>query len=142
VIFATPDRGMKIRGPDISDAVVGGSIFVLFVDDDAAFADAAARSLEAVGMRTVLALGPTAALDAFDSSAVDVVVTDMKLPAGETHGLALARMIGNQRRRAPVILMTTYPELLEGEVALPGSMPCNPLELAELCREIKARLTQ
>jgi ActR/RegA family two-component response regulator len=36
---------------------VGGSVFVLFVDDDAAFADAAARSFESVGMRTVVALG-------------------------------------------------------------------------------------
>jgi CheY-like chemotaxis protein len=133
---------MKIRGPDISGAVVGGSIFVLFVDDDAAFADAAARSLEAVGMRTVVALGSMAALDAFDGSKIDVVVTDMKLPAGETHGLALARMIGSERVRAPVILMTMYPELLEGGGTLPGSVLCNPLELAELCREIKARLTQ
>src|SRR5271170_2631688 len=100
--------------PDISGAAVGGSIFVLFVDDDAAFADAAARSLEAVGMRTIVALGSMAGLDAFDSGTIDVVVTDMKLPAGETNGLALTRMIGNGRARAPVILMTTYPELLEG----------------------------
>jgi DNA-binding NtrC family response regulator len=121
---------------------VGGSIFVLFVADDAAFANAAARSLEAVGMRTMLALGSTAGLDAFDSGTIDVVVTDMKLPADETHGLALARMIGNGRARTPVILMTTYPEILEGQVALPGSVPCNPLEIAELCREIKARLAQ
>jgi len=84
----------------------------------------------------------SAGLDAFDSGTIDVVVTDMKLPAGETNGLALTRMIGNGRARAPVILMTTYPELLEGEVALPGSVLCNPLEIAELCREIKARLAQ
>ncbi len=93
-------------------------------------------------MRTFVAMGSTAALDAFDSTKVDVVVTDMKLPAAGTQGLALAQMIGNGRRRAPVILMTTYPELLDGEIALPGSVPCNPLELAELCREIKARMTQ
>jgi len=93
-------------------------------------------------MRTIVALGSMAGLDAFDSGTIDVVVTDMKLPAGETNGLALTRMIGNGRARAPVILMTTYPELLEGEVALPGSVLCNPLEIAELCREIKARLAQ
>jgi DNA-binding response OmpR family regulator len=119
---------------------VAGSIFVLFVDDDAAFADEAARSLEAVGMRTVVALGSGAALDAVDSAAVDVVVTDIKLPAGETQGLALARMIRNKGPRVPIIMMTTYPELFEGEVA--GSALCKPLELAELCRDIRARLAQ
>jgi len=93
-------------------------------------------------MRTMVALGSTADLDVVDSSTIDVVVTDMKLPAGKAHGLALARMIGNERVRVPVILMTTYPEVLDGEVALPGSVLCNPLELAELCREIKARLAQ
>ena len=59
---------------------MGGSIFVLLVDDDAAFADAAARSFESVGMRAVVALGPNGALDVFDD-AIDVVVTDIKLPA-------------------------------------------------------------
>jgi DNA-binding response OmpR family regulator len=52
---------------------MGGSIFVLFVDDDAAFADAVACSLESAGMRTIVALGSVAALDAFDSNAIDVV---------------------------------------------------------------------
>jgi DNA-binding response OmpR family regulator len=121
---------------------VAGSIFVLFVDDDAAFADEAARSLEAVGMRTVVALGSGAALDAVDSAAVDVVVTDIKLPAGETQGLALAQMIRNKGPRVPIIMMTTYPELFDGEVAVPGSALCKPLELAELCRDIRARLAQ
>lgn len=121
---------------------MGGSIFVLFVDDDAAFADAAARSLEAAGMRTVVALGSAAALDAVDSNTFDVVVTDIKLPAVETHGLALTRLIRNKRPRVPVILMTTYPDVFEDEVALPGAVLCKPVELAEICREIKARLAQ
>jgi CheY-like chemotaxis protein len=75
---------------------VGGSVFVLFVDDDAAFADAAACSFESVGMRTVVALGSMAAIDVFDSDAIDVLITDIKLPAREPHGLALARMIKNK----------------------------------------------
>ena len=76
---------------------MGGSVFVLFVDDDAAFADAAARSFESVGMRTVVALGSMPALDVFDNHDIDVVVTDVKLPAGEHQGSALARMIRNRR---------------------------------------------
>src|SRR5450631_2398023 len=122
-------------------AVVGRPVFVLFVDGDVAFADEAARSLETVGMRTVVALGSLAALDAFDANAIDVVVTDIKLPAREDHALALARMINKRRPRVPFILMTTYPKLPEGDIARPGGVLCNPLELAELCREIAARQT-
>jgi ActR/RegA family two-component response regulator len=120
---------------------VGGSVVILFVDDDAAFAEEAARSLETVGMRTVVALGSLAALDAFDANAIDAVVTDIKLPAGKDNGLALVRMIRNKKPRAPIILITTYPERLRGEV-VPGVVLCNPLEIAELCREIRARQTQ
>jgi DNA-binding response OmpR family regulator len=117
---------------------MGGSIFILLVDDDAAFADAAARSFESVGMRTVVALGSMAAIDVFDD-AIDVVVTD--LPVGEPHGFALARMINNNRPHVPIILMTAHPELLK-EAGLPGAALCRPLEIAELCRAIRVRQTQ
>jgi ActR/RegA family two-component response regulator len=81
------------HSPIFRGAVVGGSVFVLFVDDDVAFADEAARSLETVGMRTVVALGSLAALDAFDANAIDVVVTDIKLPAREDHALVSVRRL-------------------------------------------------
>jgi CheY-like chemotaxis protein len=121
---------------------MGGLIFVLFVDDDAAFADAAASDLKSAGMRTVVALDSMAALTAFESSAFDVVITDIKLLEGGPCGLALARMIRNKKPHLPTILMTAYPEPLEGEVALPGAVLCKPFELAEFCREIRARLAQ
>jgi two-component system OmpR family response regulator len=134
---------MRIRGQHSpSGCAVGGSIFILVVDDDAAFADAAARSFESVGMRTVLALGSTAAIDGFDSNAIDVVVTDIKLPDGEPRGSVLARMIKNKKPHVPIILMTAHPELLKQEVALPDAVLCKPLEIAELCRAIKVRLAQ
>jgi CheY-like chemotaxis protein len=109
---------------------VGGSIFILVVDDDAAFADAAARSFESVGMRTVVALGATAAIDGFDSNAIDVVVTDIKPPEGEPRGSVLARMIKNKRPHVPIILMTAHPELLKKDVPPPGATLCKPLEVA------------
>jgi len=134
------DTGLAF--PDTAGCIVGGSIFVLLVDNDAAFADAAARSFESVGMRTVVALDSMAAIDCFDSNAIDVVVTDIKLPEGEPHGLALARMIKNKKPHVPIVLMTAYPELLKKEVALPGAALCKPLEIAELCRAIKVRMAQ
>jgi DNA-binding response OmpR family regulator len=120
---------------------MGGSIFVLMVDDDAAFADAAARSFESVGMRAVVALGPSGALDVFDD-AIDVVVTDIKLPAGEPYGFALTHMIRNKRPGASMILMTAHRELLKREVGPPGGKLYKPLEIAEFCRSIRLLLTQ
>jgi DNA-binding NtrC family response regulator len=121
---------------------VSGSFFILFVDDDAAFADAAARSFESVGMRAVLALGPMAAFDAFDGDEIDVVVTDIKLRAREPQSSALARMIRNRRPQVPIILMSAHPELLGKDVISPGTVLCKPLEIAHLCRAIRVRQTQ
>ena len=106
----------------------------MLVDDDAAFADAAARSFESVGMRTVVALGSMPALDVFKGDEIDVVVTDLKLPAGEPS--ALASMISNRRPQAP------HRELLERDVVSPGAVLCRPLEIAELCRAIRVRQAQ
>jgi DNA-binding response OmpR family regulator len=121
---------------------VGGSIFVLFVDDDASFANAAARSFESVGMRTLLVLGSWLGIDSFDSNPIDVIITDIKLPAREPQGLALAQMIKNKRPDAPIILMTMHPELLMKDVNPSSAALGAPLEIAELCRAIRVRQTQ
>jgi DNA-binding NtrC family response regulator len=110
----------------------GGSIFVLTVDDDAAFARAAARSFESVGMRTYLALDPGVPFDGSD--AIDVIVTDR---AGEPRSLALAQLIKKQGPRGPIILMTAQPDAFQRPVSDEG--PLQPLEIAELCRMIKVR---
>ena len=141
VILGISCRGMKIRAAfHIWGGGVGGAVFVLLVDDDAAFANAAARSFESVGMRTVVALGSMAGLDVFKNDEIDVVVTDLKLPAGEPS--ALARMISNRRPQAPVIVMSAHPEFLERDVVSPGAVLCQPLEIAELCRAIRVRQAQ
>jgi DNA-binding NtrC family response regulator len=107
------------------------------VDGDAAFADAAARCFESVGMRTVVALDFMAAVGAFDNNTIDVVVTDIKPPSANSVDLALSRMIKNKGPRAPIILMTAHQEN-----ALLGGTLCRPLEIAELCRAIRVRQTQ
>ncbi len=119
---------------------MGGSFFVLFVDDDAEFANAAARCFESVGMRTVVAFGTMPALDVFDGRDIDVVVTDVKLPAGESDGSALARMIRNRRPQVPIVMLIAHPEA--HDVASPCIARCKPSEIAELCRAIKTRQTQ
>jgi DNA-binding response OmpR family regulator len=115
---------------------MSGPIFVLCVNDTA-FANAAARSLQSAGMRTIVAMGSIAALGALDN-AIDVVVTD-RLATAQPQGVALMRMIRNKR---PIILLNTYPELLEEKVGVSGAASCEPFDLAELCRSIRLHLTQ
>jgi DNA-binding NtrC family response regulator len=120
---------------------VDGSIFVLFVNDDTAFANAAARSFQSVGMRTQLVLGSGVGIDVFDNS-IDVIITDIKLPARGPQGLTLAQMIKNKRPHAPIILMTVHRELLKKDVPPPSAALGTPLEIAELCRAIRVHQTQ
>jgi hypothetical protein len=112
----------------------GGSIFVLTVDDDAAFARAAARSFESVGMRTFLALDPGIPFDGSD--AIDVIVTDR---AGESRSLALAQLIKKRGPRGPIILMSAQPDIFRRPQS--EAEAWQPLEIAELCRMIKVRQT-
>jgi CheY-like chemotaxis protein len=138
--LSTPYRGIEIRvAIDFFGAVVGGSVFVLFVDDDAEFANAAARCFESIGMRTVVAFGTMPALDVSDCRDIDVIVTDVKLPAGEADRSALASMIRDRRPQVPIIMLIAHPEA--HDVASPCIARCKPSEIAELCRAIRVRQT-
>jgi DNA-binding response OmpR family regulator len=105
-------------------------------DRNAGFAAMGALYLESQGMRPIVVSGSMAALDVFETQAIDVVVTDIKLGPGEPHGLALARMIRHKSPKMPVILMTVDPEPIEGE-SLPGPLLKKPFDFAELGRAIK-----
>ena len=122
-------------------AVKDRSIVVLFVDDDAGFAAMGALYLESQGMRPIVVSSSMAALDVFETQAIDVVVTDIKLGPDEPHGLALARMIRHKNLRMPIILMTVDPIIIDGE-ALPGPLLQKPFDFADLAREIKQRATR
>ena len=111
------------------------------MDNDTAFANAAARSFQSVGMRTLLVLGSRVDIDVFDNS-IDVIITDISLPAREPQGLTLAQMIKNKRPHAPIILMTLHRELLKKHVNTPSAALGTPLEIAELCRAIRVRQMQ
>jgi CheY-like chemotaxis protein len=113
---------------------------ILIVEDDAAFAYALQRHLENCDYRVISAVSSLEALDKFDEQPVDLIITDIRLLQGEPHGLLLARIIRQRKPRIPVILITAYPELLEGETALPGLVFHKPVELATLRNAVKACL--
>jgi CheY-like chemotaxis protein len=105
---------------------------ILFVEDDAVFAYAACRYLETLGYRTLTVNSSMAALEQLESGTFALVITDIRLLRGEPHGLSLARMIRNKTPKLPIILVTAYPELLEGESAVPGRVFHKPVELSAL----------
>jgi CheY-like chemotaxis protein len=115
---------------------------ILIVEDDAAFAYAAARHLLHEGYETIVAASSMAALNELDAHKIDIVVTDVRLLDGEPHGLSLARMVASRRPRIPVIIVTAYPEILADEPALPGPVLHKPLEIAELSQQVGACLAR
>ena len=113
---------------------------VLFVEDDPVFSYAVKRHLERSDFRVICVQSSMDALKQFDKEHIDVLITDIRLLEGEPRGLALARTLRQKRPKLPVILVTAYPELLEGESPLPGLVLCKPFELATLRDAIRACL--
>lgn len=116
------------------------SATMLIVDDDEAFAYAAARFFAQLGFETATAAGSFAALRALERKKASVVVTDVRLGNKEPHGVSLARMIRMQDIDMPVILVTAYPELLDLEKPLPGPAFTKPVDLRLLASAVKAVL--
>ena len=113
---------------------------VLIVEDDASFGYAASRYLGNAGFGTIVAPGSMAALAELESTRIDAAIIDLCLNDGEPQGLSLGRMIGAKSPLVRVILMTAYPDLLAGEIALPGPVLYKPIEPSDLCREVIAGL--
>jgi CheY-like chemotaxis protein len=126
-------------GPsDILVQVIGKSMFVLLVDDDAAFAYAAARHLNGAGTRTIASLDSFPSPDALESNAIDVFITDIKHPLGNSDSSTLARLLRDKRPRGPVILMTAFAERFDEKAALPGAVVCEPVGfLILLCHRFR-----
>jgi CheY-like chemotaxis protein len=97
------------------------------------------RNTQGKNATSVVAPASMTALTTLGLQSVDIVVADVKLRPGEPHGLALARMIRHQQPSMPIILMTAYPELLEGE-ALPSPVMTKPVDPSDLCEAIRAAL--
>jgi CheY-like chemotaxis protein len=112
---------------------------ILLVEDDPALAYALSRSLRDADHHVITALDGMAALKTLDTDArIDLLLTDIVLPARQPHGLALARMARQKRPGLPVIFMTGYDELgndVDGDKIL-----LKPLEPETVLDEIKTSL--
>jgi two-component system nitrogen regulation response regulator GlnG len=91
---------------------------VWLVDDDASICWILERALRKDGMTPRAFDGVASALDALDSDAPDVLVTDIRMP--DRSGLELLRKVRETRPDLPVIVMTAYSNLCNAVSAYEG----------------------
>lgn len=107
---------------------------VLVIDDEKSIADMLNRALTRFGFKVLIALDGREGIDLFDSSRVDVVVTDVLMPG--IGGVAVVDHIRRSDRKAmPVIAMSGTPALLEEsgfDVVLP-----KPFSIYELRDQVE-----
>ena len=113
---------------------------ILLVEDDEAFAYAATKALRDAGFTVFAATGSMKAMSLIDEERPDLLLTDVRLPEGEPHGLAFARIAQYRYPRLRVLYLTAYPELitLDGPEPL-GKVLYKPIEVEALVNEVRAQ---
>ncbi len=79
---------------------------ILVIDDDDYFREMLIEALKICEYTAIPAASPKEALDIIKSSAVDAVITDIKMPVMD--GVSLAKTIKEKHPDLPVILITAY----------------------------------
>jgi putative two-component system response regulator len=82
---------------------------VLIVDDDQNLLEMLLLNFSAYEYKILTAVNATAALDNLNSSKIDIVLTDIKMPGMD--GLDLAGIIHDRWPKMPVLIMTAYSEI-------------------------------
>ena len=113
---------------------------VILVEDDEATRLAFARLLEAHGYAVATFDSIGGALDLAKTGCGKLLLTDVRLRAGEAHGVTLALMIRLSRPKLPIILMTAYPELRELIDSQLGPILIKPVDPDSLLGAIKTAL--
>jgi len=86
---------------------------ILVVDDAPVTLEVLDRCLTAAGYRVLVSSGVAQALDILDSTQVDLVITDMRMPGVD--GIDLVRHVRQNLRDTEVMMITGYPSI-EGAV--------------------------
>lgn len=90
-----------------------GKEHILVVDDSPDTLEVLQRNLESKGYRVFTAPGAVEAIKILESTAMDLVITDLKMP--EVDGLSLVRHIQENFKDTEVMMITGYPSI-EGAV--------------------------
>jgi len=113
---------------------------ILVVEDDQTFAFALDRCLREADFEVLRAADSLEALRHLESDhRLDLLLADIRMPAGQPHGIALSMMARVRRPRLPVIFMSGYPGLIK-EGRLDAPVFEKPFDLGSLVETIHARL--
>lgn len=117
------------------------SASILVLEDDPAMRRLLRRQLEGAGHRVRIFGQAAPALDEIDHGAsFDLYLLDVRMPAGELHGQALARMINLRVRDARIIFITGDPGLVSAPDKILGPVFAKPIDFIELLKEIQRQL--
>jgi DNA-binding NtrC family response regulator len=117
------------------------SASILVLEDDDAMGRVIRRRLEAAGHRVHLFAHSEPALNEIDDGApFDLYLLDVRMAAGELHGLALARMIKIRFPKARIIFATGDPDLVSANDRGLGPVFAKPIDFIELLKEIERQL--
>jgi DNA-binding NtrC family response regulator len=114
---------------------------ILVLGNDEAMRRSIGCRLEAAGHRVRAFAHALPVLDEIDDGATfDLYLLDVTMPAGELHGLALARMIKARFESARIIFVTGDPDLVSGPDTQLGPILPKPVDLIKLLSEIERLL--
>ena len=108
---------------------------LLLVDDDRDFVASLEMLLPTLGYTVIPAHSVREALDVLDTSTVDVVVSDIRMP--DVDGLDLIRVLRHRFPRLPTVLLTGAPPTDEDVIPREAKrVLLKPVAIAELQRAI------
>src|SRR3981081_3658391 len=99
----SPDQPMNDEAAVVRQAV---SMNILIVDDEPSIRDTCAEVAKQSGMKAITVASAEEALEVLDNSAIDIVLTDLKLQ--QTSGLELLKRVHDTSPMLPVIVLTQY----------------------------------
>lgn len=114
---------------------------ILVVDDELGYREMLQMDLSEAGFGVLTAAGGQEALDILAKEAVDLVVTDMKMP--QMDGLSTVAAVKKLHPDIPIILMTGYAveDMVQKALALKARMCLRkPFDSQELTSAIQASL--
>lgn len=90
----------------VMDTPAGNPEHVLVVEDDLRYRRSLAVTLEAAGYRVSAPGDPIAVLQIIETEHVDLLLLDIRMPAGTPNGVTIGRMARNRRSRLPIAYIT------------------------------------